>query len=77
MGFPEFQRTRCRSELAAGGVPTMVVNDNAHCLNVRVALTFFASKLAPTGKRFNSRLVSGFPARAPPPAAPGSAPAPA
>ena len=27
----------------------MVVNDNAHCLNNRVALTFFASKLAPTG----------------------------
>ncbi|SEC81387.1 hypothetical protein SAMN04490187_5832 [Pseudomonas jessenii] len=27
----------------------MDVNDNARCLNDRVARTFFASKLAPTG----------------------------
>ncbi|VVP40243.1 hypothetical protein PS893_04814 [Pseudomonas fluorescens] len=29
----------------------MDVNDNAGCLNARVVLAFFASKLAPTGKR--------------------------
>ena len=29
----------------------MVVNDNAVCLNARVARTFFASKLAPTVDR--------------------------
>ena len=29
----------------------MDVNDNAYCLNKRVALAFIASKLAPTGIR--------------------------
>ncbi|CAI8820776.1 hypothetical protein EMIT0P43_10658 [Pseudomonas jessenii] len=29
----------------------MDVNDNAGCLNARVVLVFFASKLAPTGER--------------------------
>ena len=38
----------CRSEPAPGGVPTMVVNDDAGFLNTRVALTFIASRLAPT-----------------------------
>ena len=38
----------CRSELAPGGVPTMVVNDNAFILDKRVAFETIASKLAPT-----------------------------
>jgi hypothetical protein len=42
----------CRSELAPGGVPTKVVNDNAGCLIPRGALAFFASALAPTGETF-------------------------
>ncbi|MDF9778513.1 hypothetical protein [Pseudomonas baetica] len=45
----------CGSELAPGGVPTMDVNDNACCLNARVVLAFFASKLAPTGKHTRIR----------------------
>ena len=32
----------------------MVVNDNAYNLNKRVAFTFFASKLAPTGGVYQS-----------------------
>ncbi|VVN33830.1 hypothetical protein PS662_05032 [Pseudomonas fluorescens] len=32
----------------------MNVNDGACCLDERVARTFFASKLAPTGKRVTS-----------------------
>jgi len=31
----------------------MDVNDDAFFLNVRVALKFFASRLAPTGKRID------------------------
>ena len=31
------------------GLPAMVVNDNAGCLNARIARAFFASRLAPTG----------------------------
>jgi hypothetical protein len=42
------ETSNCRSELAPGGVPTMVVNDYACCLNKRGACRFFASKLAPT-----------------------------
>ncbi|VVP54016.1 hypothetical protein PS850_05607 [Pseudomonas fluorescens] len=42
----------CRSELAPGGVPTMVVNDNACLLVKRGALESIASKLAPTGAAF-------------------------
>ena len=38
----------CRSELAPGGVPTMVVNDNAYLLAKRGALESIASELAPT-----------------------------
>jgi hypothetical protein len=38
----------CRSEPAPGGVPTMDVNDDAGCLNARVARSFIASRLAPT-----------------------------
>jgi hypothetical protein len=38
----------CRSELAPGGVPTMVVNDNAASLTPRGVLRFIASRLAPT-----------------------------
>ncbi|PNB73512.1 hypothetical protein C1X64_14380 [Pseudomonas sp. GW456-E7] len=38
----------------------MVVNDDAGCLNGRVVLTFFASRLAPTGGGFRqSTRVSG------------------
>jgi hypothetical protein len=39
----------CGSERAPGGVPTMVVNDDAGNLDARGALGFFASRLAPTG----------------------------
>ncbi|MVW88976.1 hypothetical protein EI969_24085 [Pseudomonas sp. PB101] len=39
----------CRSELAPGGVPTMVVNDNASNQIPSGVVAFFASKLAPTG----------------------------
>jgi hypothetical protein len=39
----------CRSELAPGGVPTMVVNDAAYLLGKRGVLKLIASKLAPTG----------------------------
>jgi hypothetical protein len=46
---PRHDPDLCRSELAPGGVPTMVVNDNARNLTPRGALRFFASKLAPTG----------------------------
>jgi hypothetical protein len=45
----------CRSEPAPGGVPTMVVNDDAGCLNARVARTFIASRLAPTEKHSSAR----------------------
>jgi hypothetical protein len=38
----------CMSELAPGGVPTMVINDNACLLVKRGALETIASKLAPT-----------------------------
>ena len=38
----------CRSELAPGGVPTMVVNDNAGILMPLGVVEFIASKLAPT-----------------------------
>ena len=31
------------------GLPVMDVNDNAGCLNARIARAFFASGLAPTG----------------------------
>jgi hypothetical protein len=41
----------CRSERAPGGVPTMVVNDDAGQLSARGDLRFFASMLAPTGDR--------------------------
>ena len=37
-----------RSELAPGGVPTMVVSGNAYSLAERGALESIASKLAPT-----------------------------
>jgi hypothetical protein len=37
------------------GLPAKVVNDDAPCLNESVLQTFFASKLAPTGKRLNHR----------------------
>ncbi len=43
----------CRSELAPGGVPTMVVNDDMGFLDECGALRFFASKLAPTEKRID------------------------
>ncbi|KAB0499514.1 hypothetical protein F7R06_23925 [Pseudomonas moorei] len=46
--IPRSTNTTCRSELAPGGVPTMDVNDDAGCLNARVARTFIASRLAPT-----------------------------
>ncbi|SDT47466.1 hypothetical protein SAMN04490206_3261 [Pseudomonas umsongensis] len=39
----------CRSEHAPGGVPTMVVNDDAGHQVAPGALGFFASMLAPTG----------------------------
>ncbi|BFT64592.1 hypothetical protein PMm318_A53510 [Pseudomonas moorei] len=42
------RRAPCRSEPAPGGVPTMDVNDEAGCLNARVARSFIASRLAPT-----------------------------
>jgi len=38
----------CRSELAPGGVPTMVVNDNTGILMPLGVVEFIASKLAPT-----------------------------
>ena len=37
-----------KSKLAPGGVPTMVVNDDAYLQVKRGALEFFASRLAPT-----------------------------
>jgi hypothetical protein len=39
------------------------VNDNAFCLNKRVALEFIASKLAPTGDRHQGPIIA---ARRPP-----------
>jgi hypothetical protein len=41
----------------------MDVNDNAFCLNKRVALEFIASKLAPTGDRHQGPIIA---ARRPP-----------
>jgi hypothetical protein len=49
----------CRRELAPGGVPTMVVNDDAGLQNTHVALTSFASKLAPTGVLLSYAFAAG------------------
>ncbi|RAI72198.1 hypothetical protein DOZ80_01230 [Pseudomonas fluorescens] len=52
-------RSRAAGELTLGPVGAsllaMDVNDNAGCLNARVVLAFFASKLAPTRKRVQLR----------------------
>jgi len=39
-----------RKSPVGAGLPAMDVNDNAGCLNKRVAPTFFAGKPAPTGE---------------------------
>ncbi|PAM81205.1 hypothetical protein CES87_26630 [Pseudomonas sp. ERMR1:02] len=46
----------CRSKLAPGGVPTMVVNDYACLLVKHGALKYIASELAPTGTGVTYRI---------------------
>ena len=41
----------CFCSSVGAGLPAMDVNDDAGCLNVRGVPVFFASRLAPTGKR--------------------------
>ena len=42
-------------QIVGAGLPAMDVNDDAGCLNVRGVPVFFASRLAPTGKRVQLR----------------------
>jgi hypothetical protein len=55
-GLFKLQCLLCRSELAPGGVPTKVVNDDAFILSRRGVADFFASNRASTGCSYRGRV---------------------